>query len=383
MQLAVGEGAELIILPPNFAPSSLQRSGSFRPFRDKDVNGGVSYFPHGRKLSHAQLEAIRFQAVKAVQTGQPPTAVARALGLYPARVFVWLAAYRAGGWDALRARKASGRPKRLTGSQLRWIYNTVTSKNPLQLQFPFALWTRAMIGTLIRRQYGIKLSAISVGRLLAQMGLSCQKPLSRAFEQDATLVKQWIERDFPKIRALAKKDRAVVFFADESGVRSDFHAGTTWGIRGKTPVVRHTGKRFHLNMLSAISAKGELRFMTSRKRLSAALFIEFLRRLITNYPKKIFLVVDRLPAHKAKSVHRFVHQVKDRLRLFFLLPYSPEINPDELVWNDVKNHGVARALIRAPRDLHRAVSSRLRLLQKNPGKVRAFFQMETTRYAAA
>ena len=304
----------------------------------------------GRKLSHAQLEAIRFQAVKAVQAGQPPTAVARALGLYPARVFVWLAAYRAGGWDALRARKASGRPKRLTGSQLRWIYNTVTSKNPLQLQFPFALWTRAMIGTLIRRQYGIKLSAISVGRLLAQMGLSCQKPLSRAFEQDATLVKQWIERDFPKIRALAKKERAVVFFADESGVRSDFHAGTTWGIRGKTPVVRHTGKRFHLNMLSAISAKGELRFMTSRKRLSAALFIEFLRRLITNYPKKIFLVVDGLPAHKAKSVHRFVHQVKDRLRLFFLPPYSPEINPDELVWNDVKNHGVARTLIRAPRE---------------------------------
>ncbi len=177
-----------------------------------------------------------------------------------------------------------------------------------------------MIGTLIRRQYGIKLSAISVGRLLAQMGLSCQKPLSRAFEQDATLVKQWIERDFPKIRALAKKERAVMFFADESGVRSDFHAGTTWGIRGKTPVVRHTGKRFHLNMLSAISAKGELRFMTSRKRLSAALFIEFLRRLITNYPKKIFLVVDGLPAHKAKSVHRFVHQVKDR-------PHAPVDHP--------------------------------------------------------
>ena len=129
----------------------------------------------GRKLSHAQLEAIRFQAVKAVQAGQPPTAVARALGLYPARVFVWLAAYRAGGWDALRARKASGRPKRLTGSQLRWIYNTVTSKNPLQLQFPFALWTRAMIGTLIRRQYGIKLSAFSVGRLLAQNGVELPK----------------------------------------------------------------------------------------------------------------------------------------------------------------------------------------------------------------
>jgi len=224
---------------------------------------------------------------------------------------------------------------------------------------------------------------ISVGRLLGQMGLTCQKPLSRAFEQDATLVQQWIERDFPKVRALARKERAVVFFADESGVRSDFHAGTTWGIRGKTPVIRHTGKRFHLNILSAISAKGELRFMTSRKRLSAALFIEFLRRLITNYPKKIFLVVDGLPTHKARSVQRFLRQVKDRIRLFFLPPYSPQINPDELVWNDVKNNGVGRALIRDSRDLDHAVNSRLRLLQRNPEKVRAFFQMDSTRYAAA
>ena len=136
-------------------------------------------------------------------------------------------------------------------------------------------------------------------------------------------------------------------------------------------------------MLSAISAKGELRFMTSHKRISAALFIEFLRRLIANYPRKIFLVVDGLPAHKAKSVRRFLDQVKDRIRLFFLPPYSPEINPDELVWNDVKNNGVGRTLIRNVRDLNRAVNSRLRLLQKNPDKVRAFFQMETTRYAAA
>ena len=136
-------------------------------------------------------------------------------------------------------------------------------------------------------------------------------------------------------------------------------------------------------MLSAISAKGELRFMTSRKRISAPLFIEFLRRLVTNYPRKIFLVVDGLPAHKAKSVQHFLAGVKDRIRLFFLPPYSPEINPDELVWNDVKNNGVGRALIRNAHDLHRAVNSRLRLLQNNPDKVRAFFQMDTTRYAAA
>jgi transposase len=135
-------------------------------------------------------------------------------------------------------------------------------------------------------------------------------------------------------------------------------------------------------MLSAISAKGELSFMTSRKRISAAL-LEFLRRLTINYPRKIFLVVDGLPAHEAKSVQRYLETVKDRIRLFFLPPYAPEINPDELVWNDVKNNGVGRTLIRTRTDLDHAVNSRLRLLQRNPDKVRASFQTDATRYAAA
>ena len=226
-----------------------------------------------------------------------------------------------------------------------------------------------MIGTLIRRQYGIKAQCDLGGSIVGANGVELPKAAEPGVRAGCDAGQTMDRAGFPQDSRPGEKGSVLsCFLPMRAGVRSDFHAGTTWGIRGKTPVVRHTGKRFHLNMLSAISAKGELRFMTSRKRLSAALFIEFLRRLITNYPKKIFLVVDGLPAHKAKSVHRFVHQVKDRLRLFFLPPYSPEINPDELVWNDVKNHGVARTLIRAPRDLHRAVSSRLRLLQKNQAK---------------
>ena len=267
----------------------------------------------GRKLSHAKLEEIRFAAVKAVQAGQSPSAVARAMGLYSNRIFVWLAAYRSGGWDALRSRKASGRPKRLTGAQLKWIYNTVTTRNPLQLRFPFALWIRAMIRALIRRKYGIKLSAVSVGRLLAQMGLTCQKPLSRAFEQDASLIKRWMEREFPKLRALAKKERAVIFFSDESGVRSDFHAGTTWGCRARPRLLR----------IPAGSSQHAIGHLSQRRiavhDLAQAHFggavNDFLRRLITNYPRKIFLVVDGLPAHKAKSVRQFLAGVKSRIRL--------------------------------------------------------------------
>jgi hypothetical protein len=190
----------------------------------------------------------------------------------------------------------------------------------MQLKFPFALWTRSMIRALIRSKFGIKLSLASVGRLLAQMGLTCQKPLTRAFEQDATLVKLWVEREFPKIQALAKKEKAAIFFGDESGVRSDFHAGTTWGIRGQTPVIGHTGKRFRLNMISAISAKGELRFMTTTNKITAPVFIEFLKRLITNYSKTIFLVVDESSTHKAKVVQCYLESVKDCLRLFFFPP---------------------------------------------------------------
>jgi len=337
----------------------------------------------GRKLSHAKLEEIRFKAVKAVQGGQVPTIVAREMGLYSNRIFVWLATYRAGGWDALRARKGTGRPKRLTGRQIQWVYNTVTMKNPLQLKLPFALWTRSQIRTVVYRQFRIRLSLSSIGRLLAQLGLTCQKPLFRAYQQNPSLVEQWLKKEYPRIRAMAKREGAQIFFEDESGVRSDFHSGTTWALRGKTPVVRVTGQRFSLNMISAISPKGSLRFMVVRGGVGARVFIEFLKRLMQGRRRAAFLIVDGHPAHRSKSVRSYLDSLSGTLKLFFLPPYSPELNPDEFVWNDVKNNGVGRTLVHGPRDLHRAVVGRLRYLQKSPEIVRSFFQAPDTRYAAA
>ncbi|MGH9427406.1 MAG: IS630 family transposase [Terriglobia bacterium] len=337
----------------------------------------------GRKLSHEKLEEIRIKAVKAVQGGDTPTAVAREMGLYTNRIFVWLASYRAGGWDALRSRKATGRPKRLTGKQIRWIYNTVTMKSPLQLKLAFALWTRPQIRTVIYRQFRIRLSLPSIGRLLAQLGLTCQKPLFRAYQQNPSLVEQWLKKEYPRIRAMAKREGAEIFFEDESGVRSDFHSGTTWAPRGKTPVVRVTGQRFSLNMVSAISAKGSLRFMVVRGGVGARVFIEFLKRLMQGRRRSVFLIVDGHPAHRSKSAKSYVDSLGGKLKLFFLPPYSPELNPDELVWNDVKNNGVGRTLVHGPRDLQRAVVGRLRYLQKSPEIVRSFFQAPDTCYAAA
>lgn len=334
-----------------------------------------------RTLDHKTLEAIRVRAVQRVQSGESPEVIIKALGFSRACIYNWLAAYRAGGWEALKAKRLYGRPHKLKGWQIRWIYQTVTLKDPLQLRFPFALWTRGIIRTLIWRKYRVRLSLASVGRLLAQLGLSCQRPLSKTFEQNPALSKQWVSREYPRIRAWAKREGAEIFFGDESGVRSDFHAGTTWAPRGKTPVVYQSGQRFSLNMISAITARGELRFMVTGKRIGAKVFVEFLRRLVHGWKRPIFLIVDSHPTHRAKLVKAFVKRSEGRLRLFYLPPYLPELNPDEYVWNDVKSNGVRRSMITTVRDLRSAVECRLRYLQKNPEHVRRFFQSETTRYA--
>lgn len=304
------------------------------------------------------------------------------MGLYHNRVFVWLAMYRSEGWDGLRSRRSNGRPKRLSAKQIEWIYNAVTQKNPLQLKLPFALWTRGQVRTLLYRRFQIKLSLSSIGRLLAQLGLTCQKPLFRAWQQNPSLVKQWLDKEYPRILAAAKKAGAEIFFEDESGVRSDFHSGTTWAQRGKTPVVRVTGQRFSLNMISAISPRGSLRFMVVRGGIGANVFITFLKRLMYGRRRPVFLIVDGHPAHRAKVAKAYVDSLGGKLKLFSLPPYSPELNPDELVWNDVKNNGVARSLVTKPEDLKNAVVSRLRYLQKTPEHVRSFFQAPETKYAA-
>jgi len=335
-----------------------------------------------RRLTHKTLTELRKRAVSSVQDGQSPELVAKALGINRVTIYGWLALYRNGGWAALDARKRGGRKPKLDARAIRWVYNTVTMKNPLQLKFTFALWTAKMVGQVIFQKFGIKLSKASVCRLLVQLGLTPQRPVWRAYQQRPEQVRKWLEEEYPRIRALARRNKALIFFGDEAGVRSDHHAGTTWAIKGKTPVVSTTGARFGLSLISAVSAQGEFRFMTVRGRVAAAQFIEFIKRLIHGVDRMVFLIVDGHPAHKAKKVGRFVDSIKDRFRLFFLPPYSPELNPDERVWNDLKNNGIGKQFITSPGQLHKAVISYLYSIQKSPARVRSYYHSETTRYAA-
>ena len=337
-----------------------------------------------RKLDHKTLTVVRQRAVASVHEGHSPEVVAKTMGIARATMYGWLARYRDGGWGSLDAHKRGGRPPKLNGRALQWIFRTVTMKNPLQMKFTYALWTAKMIGEVIYDRFGVKLSKSSVCRLLAQLGLTPQRPIWRAYQQKPEEVQRWLEKDFLKIRSLAKKEKALIFFGDEAGVRSDHHAGTTWAVQGKTPIVSSTGARFGLNMISAVSAQGEFRFMVIRGRVGASRFIEFIKRLLHGSERKIFLIVDGHPSHKAHKVTDFIESkpIKDRFRLFFLPPYSPELNPDERVWNDLKNGAIGKKAITDAQHLHRAVVSHLRLIQKSPDRVRSYFEGETTKYAA-
>jgi len=336
----------------------------------------------GRKLKHEVLTELRKRAVARVQSGESPEMVIRTMGFSRACIYNWLAMYRAGGWDALDARKRGGRPRKVKGRMIAWIYRVVVGKDPRQYKFPFALWTRNAIATVIYQKYRIRLSTNSVGRLLAQLGITPQKPLWRAYQQDPERVRTWVDEEYPSIAREAKRLRAEIWFGDESGLRSDYHAGTTWGRKGQTPVVRSTGARYRLNMLSAVNRRGRMRFMLEERGLNADVVCRFLDRLMAGSSKPVFLIWDGHPMHKSRKVAETVRRYKEKLRVYVLPGYSPELNPDEHVWRDVKSHRLGRAGIFTFADMKSKALGALRHLARRPDKIRSFFHSKSTLYAA-
>ena len=241
----------------------------------------------------------------------------RVMGFARTVIYDWPNKYRAGGIEALRALPIPGRPPKLTEQQRAWVYRTVTQNNPLQLQFEFALWTRAMVRDLIRQNCGVTLSLASVGRLLRSLGLTPQRPVRRAIEQVPAKVREWLTVDYPAIQAKARKAGAQIFFADEAGVRSNsHHSGTTWAPMGQTPVVPATGKRFGLNLVSAVSPQGVLRFMVVDGRMTAVRFIAFLKRLLHNQTRPIFLIVGPV-------LRKVARRQNPERNILFQLPRDP------------------------------------------------------------
>ncbi len=335
----------------------------------------------GRKIAPEVMFEFRRKAVLAVQSGQSPEVVIAALGFHRNCIYEWLARYRAGGWDALQTQPRCGRPRKLTGPMMHWIYDAVTQHNPMQYEFEFMLWTRKLIVRLIKQQFGIGLSETSVGRLLRQLGLTVQKPLYVAREKNAARVAYFLRVKFPQIRRLAQKLGAEIYFEDEAGVSSDHHSGTTWGLRGRTPVVQVTsGSRFRFNMISAVNARGVLRFQVVEGSVGGTEFIAFLQALLHDATRPLILIVDGAGFHRGQKVRAFVRQHRAQLRVFFLPPYSPELNPDEQVWNEIKNNRLGKRSIIGKKELKQKILSALRSLQKHTNRIVSFFHMPDTKY---
>jgi transposase len=330
---------------------------------------------------HAQQD-LRRRVVVAVRGGMSQTEAARTFGVSRQSANNWMKKYRSGGLRCLRAGRR-GRPsvQRLAPHQAATAVRLISDRCPDQLKLPFVLWTREAVGELLARRFGVQGSVWTVGRYLRRWGFTPQKPLRRAYERDPELVRKWLQEKYPTICARAKRDGAEIHWGDEMGLRSDQQAGRSWGRRGQTPVIPGTGRRFGCNMISTITNRGRLYFMVFKERFTARVFLRFLKRLRRQVGRKVVLIVDEHPVHKAGETARWLKSQEANLRMYFLPPYSPELNPDEMLNQDVKTNAVGRRRAIDQADLIANVRGYLRSTQKMPHVVRSYFQEKHVRYA--
>ncbi|HET54893.1 MAG TPA: IS630 family transposase [Ignavibacteria bacterium] len=335
-----------------------------------------------RSLSSEAQEALRVRAVKAVLSGRTQLEVAEIFRVSRQSVSIWLKDYRAHGSKALKT-KRQGRP---TGGTLKpWqsaqIVKAIKDRHPDQLKLPFYLWTREAVCQLIERRFGIKLSVWTIGRYLRRWGFSPQKPVRRAYEQDDKAVQLWLKEEYPAIRHQAKQEKATIFWGDEMGLRSDDNVGRSYGKRGKTPVIAGTGQRFGCNMISAITNQGQLNFMVFKGSFNSHVFLSYLKRLTKQAKQKVFLIVDRHPVHRASKVKKWVDNNRKIITIFFLPSYSPDLNPDEMLNQDVKSSAVGRRRPHNYNEMVKDVRNFLFSRQKQPQIVKNYFKEQHVKYA--
>lgn len=336
-----------------------------------------------RALSPQAQEEIRFKAVAAVKAGRTHGEVAALFGVSRMAVCTWASRCRRSGAEVLKARKRGRKPGgSLQARQERLVIKAIEDRCPDQLKLPFYLWTREAVGQLIARRFGVQLSVWTVGRYLERWGFTPQKPVRRAFEQDPEEVRRWLRREYPQIRRLARQQGATIYWGDEMGMRSDHSSGRSFSPRGETPVIPGTGKRFRCNMLSAISNRGRLQFMIFKERFTTRVFLKFLRRLIRQNRRKILLIIDSHPVHVSTATIRWIKNHGSKIRVYFLPGYSPELNPDEYLNQDVKANAVGRTRPVDQKELIGNVRSYLRITQAHPAVVKRFFHHKHVRYAS-
>ena len=317
---------------------------------------------------------------RVIEEGAKPSAIAAEYGFCRNYLYPWLEKFRAGGWAALAEQIAAGPPSKLTEKQRQRVRRWILGKDPRQHGFDFGLWTRRIVQELIQEKMGITLCLTSVGKLLTSLDITPQKPLRRAYERDPEMVERWRQQDYPKLKQRAKRLGASIFFLDEAGFQSDPPLGRTYGLKGQTPVLKTSGQRQSLNVISAVNARGQFWAATYTGKLNAESFVAFLKNFMKDRGP-VFLVVDGHPAHKANLVTEYVGSLGGRLELHPLPPYAPDLNPDEFVWSHMKTNGVSKKPLKKNESLKNRIEEDLLNIHGNPALVRSFFQAASVAYA--
>jgi transposase len=317
--------------------------------------------------------------------GYSGEAVAEILGVTPESVSRWYSAYRRQGVQGLPGERTGsplGVGRLLTKCQEERIQQLIDGHCPDQLGIASALWTRKAIRELIAKECSVKLSVRSVGEYMRRWGYTPQRPVRKSYRQNPAEVHRWLEETYPLIKARAQAEDAEIHWGDETGVRSCCHTGRGYARPGHTPEMMVSGSRFSVNMISSITNQGKVRFMIYCGRMTASLFIVFLSRLIDGSERKVFLIVDNLKLHDAVVVRAWVAEHQEKIALFPIPKYSPELNPDEYLNCDVKANIHEKGLPHTREELKGTLNAFMHKLAQLPGRVASYFRHPRIAYAA-
>ncbi len=336
-----------------------------------------------RKLSKELQTEMRKRAVRAVKSGKTKTEVAECYRISRRVVTKWCKKEREEGEKGLEGDKRGlpvGIKGKLKAENKKKFIKMILEKSPNDLGLPSQLWTRKAVFSLIKKYSKVSYSLPTISRLLRSNALTPQKPIYRAAQRDPVKIRNWLEEMYPKIKALAKKEGGIVHWGDEMGIRSTHVFGRSFGLKNKTPVVKKTITRFGYNMISSIANNGSFRFMTFKNNFNSSIFLNFLRRLIHRQKKKIFLVLDNHKVHHSKKACVWLEKHKKKIEVFFLPPYAPELNPDEMLNRNVKTNVSYSNLFASENELVTCLKAYLFDLQRKPEKVKSFFDFDCLSY---
>jgi transposase len=337
----------------------------------------------GRKIPDEVMGYLRKRAVQAIQeNGHSPEVVAAVFGFSRSCIYEWLNRYDQEGYEGLESRQPPGAAPLITSEMEVWLKETVLNSTPVDHGYDTVLWTRDILAELLKKEFSVTVSGVSVSLHLKKLGLTYQKPGYRDIERDEQEVEYFLNVKFPKIQRLAVRLGADIGFEDEAGVGIIPRSGRTWGLAGHPPELRVTMQRGGYNAFSVVTPQGAMRYAVTEDKIDSEHYIGFLSQLIQGRHRPLILLVDHASFHESKQVREFVRAHRRQLRIFFLPKRSPELNPDEQVWNEVKNHKIGKQPIESKGDLKKRLYSALRSLQRHTERIQSFFQLQHTKYAA-